>query len=424
MHKLRKFLKILGPGFITGASDDDPSGIGTYSQTGAQFGYQQLWLALFSFPFMAIVQEMCGRIGIVTGKGLSGVIKHHYPRPILYGAVFLLFLANTINIGANLGAMTSALLLIVKLPFFLVLIAITVLTILLEVFVKYKIYASYLKYLTLSLFAYIAVAFVLKVEWNTVFQNTFIPTIQFDKSFLMNIVAILGTTISPYLFFWQTGEEVEEEVEHHKLRMMGKGIPRVGRRDIFNMRIDTITGMFLSNVIMWFIIIATASTLNKNGITEIATAADAATALQPIAGNFASILFAAGIVGTGLLSIPILAGSASYAMSETFGWKEGLYRKFDKAINFYIIIVFAILLGFLISFTPLKPFNEPFKMLYYTAILNGLVAPVLLFFIIRISSNKEIMGKNVNAFGMTVMGWVIMAIMAFAAIFLLASFFV
>lgn len=419
MKKIKKLLKILGPGFITGASDDDPSGIATYSQTGASFGYSQLWTALFSFPFMTVVQEMCGRIGAVSGKGLSGVIKHNYSKKILYISISLLFLANMINIGTDLGAMASALQLVVGVPFILLLVIITALTLILEIFVSYKVYSKYLRYLTFSLFAYIAVAAFVKGDWIKIFASTVIPTISFNKDYIFNIAAILGTTISPYLFFWQANEEVEEEVKEGKIRMMGAGVPRVTKKDIRLLRLDTVIGMFFSNLIMFFIILTCAATLNKNGIFNIETASDAALALEPLAGNFASTLFALGIVGTGLLAVPVLAGSASYAVSEAFGWREGLYRKLSQAWGFYGIIIVATLIGLLINFTSIPPF----KMLYYAAILNGIVAPPLLFMIMIISNNKKIMGGYTNSTFTNIFGWIITAIMSIVGIVIIASLF-
>lgn len=417
LKKLKKFFRKLGPGLITGASDDDPSGIATYSQTGALFGYNQLWTALFSFPFMTVIQEMCGRIGMVTGKGLSGIIRHHYSKKVLYCAVSLLLIANTINIGANLGAMASSAQLILDLPFIVLLIGMTALTLLLEVFVSYKVYANYLKYLTFSLFAYIITMFVVKQDWSRIFYATIVPSFTISREYLLNIVAIMGTTISPYLFFWQTGEEVEEEVVHHKLHMMGKGVPKITHRDIRQMRMDTVIGMLFSNLVMFFIIATTASTLHVAGITTIETASQAASALRPLAGELAFLLFAIGIIGTGFLAVPILAGSASYALSEAFGWKEGLYRKFKQAHGFYGIIIAATLVGLLINFSGVAPF----KMLYYTAVINGIAAPPLIVLILRISNNKAIMGNNTNSKLSNILGWIIAGVMGASSIALLFS---
>ncbi len=419
MRKLKKFIKSLGPGFITGASDDDPSGIAAYSQTGAQFGYGQLWTPLFTFPFMTVIQEMCGRIGMVTGKGLAGVIRKHYARSVLAVSVFLLVTANTINIGADLGAMASSGQLILGLPFALWLVGITVLIVILEVFISYKTYARFLKYLTFALFAYIITALIIKQDWSKIFTATFVPSLIFSKEYLMNIVAILGTTISPYLFFWQAGEEVEEEVAEKKLYQMGAGVPRVTNKDIRKMRLDTMIGMFFSNLVMWFIILTTASTLNLNGITSIQTANQAALALKPLAGDFAFLLFALGILGTGFLAVPILAGSASYAVTEAFGWKEGLYRKFSQARGFYGVIIAATLIGLLINLTPI----EPFQMLYYAAVFNGICAPPLLFLIMLIGNNKKIMGEHTNSKISNILGFTITAVMTLASVGLLITIF-
>lgn len=414
-QKIKKLFSSLGPGFITGASDDDPSGIATYSQTGAQFGYSQSWVALFSFPFMVVIQEMCGRIGMVTGKGLAAVIKQHYSRRILYGAIFLLFLANTINIGADLGAMASAGQLLLGLPFIFWLLLITAFTLFLEVFISYPTYAKILKYLTLSLFAYVIAAFVVQQDWSTVAYTTFVPAFSFSKEYLLNIVALLGTTISPYLFFWQADEEVEEEIAKHKIDRFG--VPRLNKGDIRNMRMDTMIGMLFSNLIMFFIIVTTASTLGASGITEIETASDAAAALRPLAGNLAYLLFAAGIIGTGLLAVPILAGSASYAISETFDLKTGLGKKPRQAKAFYAIIAAATVIGLLVNFSPIPPF----KMLYYTAIFNGICAPPLMALIMLTGNNKKIMGQYVNSKTSNILGWIITAVMFCAAAALLVT---
>lgn len=417
MEQLKRIFKILGPGFITGASDDDPSGIATYSQTGAQFGYSQLWTALFSFPFMTVIQEICGRIGLVTGKGLSRIIKKNYPAPFLYISVFILFIANIINIGADLGAMAASGELLLKIPFLVWLVGVTFLSVLLQVIVPYKIYAKYLKYLTLALFAYIITACVVKQDWGMVLHATFVPTFSFKKEYLMNVVAILGTTISPYLFFWQASEEVEKAVDDGKLKEMAAGTPRLDVNDIRDMRLDTFAGMFFSQVVMFFIIVTTASTLGAHGITKVDTAAQAAQALRPIAGNAAFLLFSVGIIGTGLLAVPVLAGSASYAVSEAFGWKEGLYKKPLNAVGFYSVIVIATVLGFFVNFMGIPPF----KMLYYTAVLNGLCAPPLMVIIMFIANNKNIMGEHTNSQFSNILGWLITGLMTIAGIAMLVT---
>lgn len=415
MKKIKKLLKLIGPGFITGASDDDPSGIATYSQTGALFGYGQLWTMPFLLPFMTIIQEMCGRIGLITGKGLAGVIRHHYSKWILYLAMSLLVLANTINIGTDLGAMAASAQLIFGIPFIFWLIIMTITTLILEIFVSYKVYVKFLKYLTFSLLAYMITAFIVRQEWQEVLRSTLIPLFLPTKEYFMNLVAILGTTIAPYLFFWQADEEVEEEIAHNKLRSFGVGVPRITPKDISNMRLDTFIGMFFSNLIAFFIILTTAATLNRAGITDINSTHEAALALKPLAGEFAFILFAMGIIGTGLLAVPILAGSASYAISETFGWKEGLYRKITTAHGFYGVIILATLVGFLINFIGINPI----KALYYTAVINGLAAPILIVLILFIANNKRILGPRTNGWFSNTLGGLIVLLMSTAAIALL-----
>ncbi len=418
MKRIKKIISLLGPGFITGASDDDPSGIVTYSQTGALFGFAQLWTSFFTTPLMISVQEMSGRIGLVTGKGLTGVIKQYYSKKILYLSVFLLFITNTINIGADLGAMAAAAGLIVGIPFIFLLIAMVALTLLLEIFVAYKAYSKYLKYLTLALFSYILTALISHVDWTRVFIATVVPHVQLSQTYILNIVAILGTTISPYLYFWQASEEVEEEIAHHKLRAMGAGVPKITPKDISRLRFDTIIGMFFSNIVMFFIIITTGATLFPSGIHSIQNAQEAALALRPLAGDFAFLLFALGIIGTGMLTVPILAGSASYAISESFGWKAGLYRKLERAHGFYGAITIATLVGLLINFIGI----DPMVMLYYTAVINGIIAPPLLIIIFLISNNKTIMGERVNSVGSNILALITIGIMTAASLILLSTF--
>ena len=420
MKKIKKIFSILGPGFITGASDDDPSGIATYSQTGAIFGFAQAWTALFSFPLMAAVQEMCGRIGLVSGKGLAGVIRLDYPKKILYPAVFLLLFANTVNIGADLGAMAASAQLVFGFPFIYWLIGMAVLTLILEIFVSYKTYSKYLKYLAFALFSYVIAAFTIKLNLREVFASLITPHIEFNKTYIFNIVAILGTTISPYLFFWQADEEVEEEVAHHKLRRMGAGQPRITPKDISRLRLDTIIGMFFSNLVMFFIIITTGATLFTHGITKITSASDAALALKPLAGDYAFLLFAVGIIATGLLALPILAGSASYAVSESFGWREGLYQKLKRAHGFYAVITIATLVGLLINFIGI----DPIVALYYTAIINGIIAPPLIIMILFIANNKKIMGERTNSPFLNILGAITAFVMGITAVILLFSFFI
>lgn len=418
MKKIKKFIKALGPGFITGASDDDPSGIATYAQTGVIFGYSQLWTALFSFPFMAGIQEICGRIGLVTGKGIAGVIRKNYSKKVLFFAVFLLLVANTINIGADLGAMASSAQLVFGAPYVVLLLLMTALTLTLEIFVSYQVYAKVLKYLAFSLLTYIVVAFVVKQDWHQIVFSTFVPSFAFTKRYFLNIVAILGTTISPYLFFWQAAEEVEEEVSRGKLRTMGRGIPKINMRDVKTLRLDTIMGMLFSSLVMFFIIVTNASTLGQAGLGQIATATQAAEALRPVAGDLAFLLFASGIIGTGLLAVPILAGSASYAIAESVGWREGLYLKLKQAHGFYGVITIATIIGLIINFTSIKPFD----MLYYTAVLNGVIAPPLMIIIMLISNNEKIMGRFTNKGWSNFLGWTITGVMSVAAVILLFTF--
>lgn len=411
-HRCIRFCRRLGPGLITGAADDDPSGIATYSQTGAQFGYSQLWTALFSFPFMTVIQEMCGRIGLVTGRGLAALIRDHYPRPILYFCVLLLLIANTVNIGADLGAMAAAGRLLWDIPFVAWLAGITVLTLVLEIFVTYTTYARFLKYLTFALLAYVITAFLVKHDWRAVGLATIIPRITLSREYFLNIVAILGTTISPYLFFWQTNEEVEELIEKHKLQDPEHGKPKINLGDISAMRKDTGAGMLVSNAIMFFIILTTAATLGTHGIKNVNTAAQAAEALRPLAGDFTFLLFTAGVLGTGLLAVPVLAASASYAVAETFDWESGLYKKFAQAHKFYGIIAITVLVGLLVNFTSLPPF----KLLYYTAVLNGVISPPLMIMIMLIANKEPIMGRFTNSRRSNILGWLITVIMAVCAL--------
>ena len=358
--KVIRFLKILGPGVITGAADDDPSGIATYSQTGAQFGFGQLWTALYQIPLLLAVQEACGRIGAVTGKGLAGVIKDHYARKILIGVVVLVAIANTINIGADIGAVAASAQLVVNLPFWLLAIATTALLVLSEILVTYKTYAQWLKWLALALFSYPATALIVRQPWKEILYATVVPHIELTFAFFFIITGVFGTSISPYMFFWQASEEVEEE-RAVGLRNGPGGQPRLPQRYIRDMRIDTLIGMVSAELAQWFIIITTATVLFKHGTTRINTAADAAKALEPLvqsfpnSGQVAKDVFAVGVIGLGLLAIPVLAGSAAYALAEAFGWKEGLSKKFKKARGFYGVIILSMLIGLLLNFMGIDP---------------------------------------------------------------------
>lgn len=415
LGKLKIYAKSLGPGLITGASDDDPSGIGTYSQTGAQFGYAQLWTALFTFPLMAGIQEICARIALQTGGGLAQTIRKYYPKPVLYFSVLLLFIANTINLGADLGAMAAAAQLLLGVPFFVWLVTLTLIGVILEIFVDYKQYSRVLRFLTFSLFAYFLVPFVSQQDWGQALHDTLIPTVALDKNYLLNLVAILGTTISPYLFFWQASQEIEEEIDEGKTTVRArKGVTQL---ELKWMRTDVTFGMLLSNLVMWFIIVTTASTLFRHGITSIDSAPKAAEALRPIAGDFAYLLFAVGIVGTGFLAVPILAGSAAYAIAETFKLREGLYLKLRQAPGFYSIIAFSTLLGFAMNLIGINPIQA----LYYTAVLNGIVAPPLLLIILLIANDRKIMKDKVNGRVSNALGWITTLAMTLAAAALLVS---
>ncbi|MBC7942893.1 divalent metal cation transporter [Candidatus Saccharibacteria bacterium] len=392
-----RFLRILGPGVVTGAADDDPSGIATYSQAGAGYGYGFLWAFPIMYPMLLAVQESCSRIGAVTGKGLAAVIKENYSKKLLYMSVALVVIANTVNIGADLGAMAATTQLFVDLPFALLAVMYAVIIILLVVFVSYKKYVKILKWLALALLAYPVTALLVGQNWPEVIRSTFTiaPTINADTIYIL--VGILGTTISPYLFFWDTSEVVEEEISSHRLSQTGKD-PRISKRYLRGIRLDNFVGMTLATVTAWFIVMACASVLFKNGITEINTAADAARALEPLvqgfphAGLIAKLIFSIGIIGIGLLAVPVLAGSSSYAISETFGWKEGLYRKFKRAAGFYIVIIVATLVGLAINFLGI----DPIKALIFTAVFNGIAAVPLLWMIVRVGNNANIMGPYKN----------------------------
>lgn len=410
-NKLSEYWHMLGPGLTTGAADDDPSGIATYSQAGAQFGFQFLWTALFSFPFMAIVQEMCARIGIVTGRGLAGAVRLHYPKWILYLWAVLLFAANTFNIGADLGIMAKAVQLLVPVNYIILLLLFTGLSLYLQIFTTYKSYAKILKWFAFVLFAYVLTGLIVHFDWGQVLRNTFLPQISWGKNSIIMLTAILGTTISPYLFFWQTSQEVEEQIAEGKTTVKERAAETT-TAEIKRMRIDVWFGMLLSNLVMFFIIVVCAATLFTHGMTNITDATSAAAALKPLAGNFAYLLFTIGIVGTGVLAIPVLAGSSSYAISESFGWREGLYRKFKQAHAFYGVIIASMLVGLLINFLHL----DVIKALIYSAILNGVISPFILAVIVLMSSNRKVMKEWTNHPFVTFLGWVITLAMALASV--------
>jgi NRAMP (natural resistance-associated macrophage protein)-like metal ion transporter len=411
-----KLLKVLGPGLITGASDDDPSGIATYSQVGAQFGYGLSWVMLFSWPLMCAIQEISARIGRVTGRGIAGNLKHHYPRGIGYAIVLLVVVANVINLGADLGAMGAGLKLLIGGPALLYVAGFGVVTVLLETFSRYSRYVSVLKWLTVSLFAYVAVALVVHVPWRLVGHSLIVPRITWSAAYLTSIVALLGTTISPYLFFWQAEEEVEDVKERPQARPLERA-PEQAPAEFERIRIDTYVGMGLSNAVALFIILTTAATLNAHGVTDIQTSAQAAEALRPIAGRFAFFVFALGIIGTGLLALPVLAGSSAYALGETFGWHVGLARKPNRAKAFYSCIAVATLIGILLNFSPI----DPIKALFWSAVVNGVVAAPVMVLMMLLASNKAVMGDFKLHTGLKLAGWVSTLVMAAAAVALFAT---
>ena len=414
-----EYWETLGPGLTTGAADDDPSGIATYSQAGAQYGFGLIWLAAFTFPFMAIVQEMCARIGLHTGEGLAANIRREYPVGVLYAVTGLLFFANVLNIAADLGAMAAAtrLLLPSASPLALVM-AFALLSLALQIFTTYARYARYLKYLTLALLSYVVVAFSVQLDWGEVLYHTLIPSFDFSRGQVFLICAILGTTISPYLFFWQSSQEVEEGVLH------GEGSIKARKREtswrtIRRMRTDVWSGMFFSNLVMFFIFAACAGTLFVNGTNDIVTADQAAQALRPF-GSLAYFLFALGIVGTGLLAVPVLAGSTAYAFAEAFKWRYGLYRKLNQAYAFYGVIIVAMVVGVAANLVHI----DPIKALIYAAVVNGIIAPVVLYFVIRLSSDTRLMGDYANGPWAATFGWFITILMALAGIAAIASFMI
>ena len=405
--KLARFWKILGPGLVTGASDDDPSGIATYSQAGSAYGLTTLWTSLITFPLMASIQEMCARIGLVTSHGLAGTLKTNYSKPVLYLMLLFSFPAIVMNIGADIagmGAVGNLLFPTIKATYFCI--GFTILLLVLIIYLPYKKIAAVLKYLCLVLLVYLIVPFLYRQDWVAVLKATLIPSIKFDKDFISILVAILGTTISPYLFFWQTTMEVEDKKEKSLI---------VNKRIISEMRKDVDFGMLFSNLVMFFIILTTGSVLFNGGIHQIDTVEQAAQALKPLAGNAAYLLFALGVIGTGLLAIPVLSGSLSYIVTESFGWKEGLDKKFQKAKAFYLIIGISLILGLSLNYIGLSPV----KALIYSAILYGLTAPVLIAIILHISNNKKIMGKNTNGKISNILGFAALALMTVAGVILI-----
>ena len=406
----KSFLSRLGPGLITGASDDDPSGIGTYSQAGASFGFGMLWTALFMLPLMVVVQHLCAKIGMVSGRGLAGVLKDFYSRWLLYPAVLGLVVANTINAGTDMAAIAAAINMFVPVPVTVLVIPIAALIVGLQIWGSYELIVKVFKWLTLSLFAYIIAAFLAHPNWGDVFYATAVPRFQLSGSYITTIVALLGTTISPYLFFWQASEEVEEEVVKGRDSLDA----RLGATndELRREKVDTILGMALSNVVAYFVILAAASTLFAAGKNEIKSATEAAQALSPLAGNGASFLFAVGISGTGLLGVPVLTGSSAYAVSETFGWTCSLNEKPRHAKRFYSVIAVSTLIGLLVNFSGIDPITA----LFWTAVVNGVIAPPLLVIVMLVSNNKRVIGDRTNSTWTNIVGWLAAVIMFTAAV--------
>jgi len=405
-----QLLRLLGPGLVTGAADDDPSGIATYAQVGAQFGPSMLWTMPFVYPFMAAIQEISARLGRVTGRGIAGNMRRFYPVWVLYLTVTLLIVANTINIGADIGAMGAAVNLLVGGPAHLYCVLFALISVVLQIRMPYKSYSAILKGLTFSLFAYVGTIFVVQINWTEVIRGTFVPTISLEKEYLAALIAVLGTTISPYLLFWQSGEEVEQMESEPKEDPLKK-VPLQAPEQFKRIKIDTYIGMAFSNLIAYFIILTAAATLHTHGKTDINSAAEAAEALRPIAGPFAALLFSLGIVGTGLLALPVLGGSAAYGVGEAFKWPVGLERKAKEAKAFYSVLAVATLIGLAINFTKL----DPIKALVWAAIINGITAAPVMCFMMLLASRRKVMGKLTLPLYLKTLGWLGTAIMALAA---------
>ena len=413
-----KLLQVMGPGLITGASDDDPSGIATYSQVGAQFGYGLAWTLPFSYPLMVAIQEISARIGRVTGIGIAGNLRRNYPGWLASVIVLVLLVANVINLGADLGAMGAGLKLLIPGPQLLYVVLFGLLSAGLEIFTRYSRYVSVLKWLCLSLLAYVVCAFVVHIPWLEVAHQVFAPPVQFTSDYIMAIVAVLGTTISPYLFFWQAEQEVEEERESKKAKPLLRA-PWQAKGEFARIRIDTLIGMLISNAIAFFIVLTTAATLHSKGVTNINTAAEAAEALRGVAGPFTFFIFAAGMIGTGMLALPVLSGSAAFAIGELLRWPVGLAQKPKRAKAFYGVIAAATMIGVGLNFTPI----DPVKALYWSAVLNGLAAVPVMIIMMHLSRRKKIMGAFTIPPVLSVIGWISTAVMTLAAVALIISWF-
>jgi NRAMP (natural resistance-associated macrophage protein)-like metal ion transporter len=412
----KSFLQKLGPGLITGAADDDPSGIATYSQVGAMFGYSMMWLMLLSYPLMIAIQEICARVGRVTGGGIAANMRKHYPAPLLYAIVSLLFLANVFNLGADIGAMGAAAQLLfggLLIPY---VVGFAVVSLLLQMYIRYTQYVKYLKWLTMALFAYVLTPFVAHVSWGQALRATLVPSVKFNVAYFTALTAVLGTTISPYLFFWQASEEAEDVRDNRKEHPL-KWAPWQARKQFDRIKTDTVVGMGFSNLVSLFIILTTAATLHAAGITDIQTSAQAAKALEPLAGRFAFELFAVGIVGTGLLAVPVLAGSAAYGVAEAFKWRASLERKPGEARQFYLVLAVATLVGLALNFVGINPIRA----LFLSAVINGVVSVPLMVVTMLMAVHPKVMGQFTLPLRLRVMGWIATVVMLLASIGLFAT---
>jgi NRAMP (natural resistance-associated macrophage protein)-like metal ion transporter len=421
LYSAKQTFTSLGPGIITGASDDDPSGIATFSQAGAQFGFGLLWMALFQYPMMIVIQEICARIGLVTGKGLSSIIRERYSRKAIFPLAGLLLIANTINIGADIAAMgASVRLLLPQLPVFITTLSFALFIVASEIIIPYKKYIKILKYIALTLFAYVITAIIVGGNWSQILISSLIPHIELKPEFAMMFVAIIGTSISPYLFFWQASEEAEEDVARQKIKDIGKGNPKITKKEIKLMRIDIAAGIAFAEIIVWTIMITSAGSLYAHGVTDIKSADQAAKALEPLvktfpnAGEISKTIFAFGIIGTGLLAVPVLAASSGYALADTFGWKEGLNKRFKQAKAFYIVIAASTIIGLLMNYVNI----DPIKALIYTAVINGVTAVPILFVVMKISNDKKLLRENSNRRISNIIGWSTFIIMAVSVLVL------
>ncbi len=414
-NPIKWFFGVLGPGLVTGASDDDPSGIGTYAQAGARYGYATLWTTIAMLPMMVAAQYMCAKIGLVSGRGLAGVLREHYPRAVLYPAVLAMVVANTLNAGADIGAIAAAINLLVPIPALVFVVPVSLGILAVQVFGSYRLIERVFKWLALALLAYIASAIFAHPDVLKVLEGTFIPTIRLDPAFIAILVALLGTTISPYLFFWQASQEVEEEISIGRSRLRQR--QGATKRELSYALLDTIAGMTFSEIVAYFIIFASGATLFVAGKTEITSATDAAQALRPLAGDAAALLLAVGLIGSGVLAVPILTGSAAYGISEAFGWRSGLDQKVARAPQFYAVIAAATGIGLAINFLGINPISA----LVLSAVLNGIIAGPLLIFVMLISNDPKAVGERTNGRLLNVVGWLTTGVMCVAAIALIVT---